>query len=222
MLKWLAAVAALLFVTGCDEPRMSASGRLIASCATPAGTTTMATSTGTSSRPVQGYAGPCYDGTDRTDRTDRTDLTDRTDRTNRDDITDRTDRTIRDDVTDRTVWCVEPAMIITAPSFIVFFDFDKSDLTSIAQDTIRKAAAAYKTKGGAQIKASGHTDRAGAEPYNMALSLRRANAVRDMLVREGVAASDISVVALGESQPMVPTADGVREAQNRRVEIVLR
>ena len=221
MLKCLAAVAALLIVAGCDEPRMSASGHLIASCATPAATTT-ATTASTSSRPVRGYAGPCYDGTDRTDRTDRTDLTDRTDRTNRDDITDRTDRTLRDDTTDRTVWCLEPAVIITAPSFIVFFDFDKSDLTPAAQDTTRKAAVAYKTKGGAQIKASGHTDRAGTEAYNMALSLRRANAVKGMLVREGVPESDISVVALGEGQPMVPTADGVREAQNRRVEIVLR
>ena len=63
MLKCLAAVAALLIVAGCDEPRMSASGRLIASCATPAATTT-ATTDSTSSRPVQGYAGPCYDGTD--------------------------------------------------------------------------------------------------------------------------------------------------------------
>jgi outer membrane protein OmpA-like peptidoglycan-associated protein len=219
MLKWLAAVAALLTVAACDEPRMSASGRLIASCATPATTTAI---TGTSSRPVHGYAGPCYDGTDRTDRTDRTDLTDRTDRTNRDDITDRTDRTNRDDTTDRTVWCVEPAMVITAPSFIVFFDFDKSDLTPAAQDTIRKAAMAYRTKGGAQIKASGHTDRAGTEAYNMALSLRRANAVKDQLVREGVPGTDISVVALGEAQPLVPTPDGVREAQNRRVEIVIR
>ena len=156
------------------------------------------------------------------DRTDRSDRTDRTDRTNRDDITDRTDRANRDDVTDRTVWCVEPAMIIAAPSFIVFFDFGKSDLTPAAQDTIAKAANAYRTKGGAQIKASGHTDRAGTEAYNMALSLRRANAVKDQLVRDGVAASDISVVGLGESQPMVPTADGVREAQNRRVEIVVR
>ena len=221
MLKCFAAVAALLIVAGCDEPKMSASSHLIASCATPAAATAAAT-TGTGSRPIQGHAGPCYDGTDRTDRTDRTDLTDRTDRTNRDDITDRTDRTLRDDTTDRTVWCVEPAMIITAPSFIVFFDFDKSDLTPAAQDTIIKAAVAYKTKGGAQIKASGHTDRAGTEAYNMALALRRANAVKGMLVREGVPESDISVVALGEGQPMVPTADGVREAQNRRVEIVLR
>ncbi|HTE35483.1 MAG TPA: OmpA family protein [Reyranella sp.] len=62
----------------------------------------------------------------------------------------------------------------------------------------------------------------GTEAYNMALSLRRASAVKGMLVREGVPESDISVVALGEGQPMVPTADGVREAQNRRVEIVLR
>ncbi len=216
MLKWFAAVAALLIVAGCDEPRMSASGRLIASCTTPAGTPPA------TSRPAQGYVGPCYDGTDRTDRTDRTDLTDRTDRTNRDDVTDRTDRTIRDDVTDRTVWCVEPAMIITAPSFMVFFDFDKSSLTPAAQDTIAKAAAAYRTKGGAQIKSIGHTDRAGTEAYNMALSLRRANAVRDQLVRDGVPASDISVVALGEAKPLVPTPDGVREAQNRRVEIVIR
>lgn len=220
MMKWLVAVAALLAVAACDEPGMSASGRLIASCATPAPTS--ATTVGTSSRPVHGFVGPCYDGTDRTDRTDRTDLTDRTDRTKRDDITDRTDRTNRDDTTDRTVWCVEPAMIITAPSFNVFFDFDRSDLTPAAQDTIRKAAMAYRTKGGAQIKASGHTDRAGAEAYNLALSLRRANSVKAMLVREGVAETDISVVALGESQPLVPTADGVREAQNRRVEIVLR
>jgi len=221
MLKWLAAVAVLVVVGGCDGPGMSPSGRLIASCTTPT-TTAMVMNTGTMGRPIGGSVGPCYDGTDRTDRTNRTDGADRTDRTNRDDVTDRTDRTNRDDKADRTVWCVEPAMVITAPSFIVFFDFDKSDLTPVAQDTIRKAAAAYRTKGGAQIKASGHTDRTGTEAYNMALSLRRANAVRDALVRDGVATSDISVVGLGESQPMIPTADGVREAQNRRVEIVVR
>jgi len=224
MSKWFAGLVVLLILAGCDEPGASSSGPLIASCATPAAVTATptVTGTGTSSRPVQGYAGPCYDGTDRTDRTDRGDRTDRTDRINRDDITDRTDRTARDDVTDRTVWCVEPAMIITAPSFVVFFDFDKSELTPAARDTIRKAVIAYNTKGGAQIKASGHTDRAGTESYNMALSLRRANAVKNQLVREGVPGSDISVVGLGESQPIVPTADGVREAQNRRVEIVIR
>jgi outer membrane protein OmpA-like peptidoglycan-associated protein len=68
---------------------------------------------------------------------------------------------------------------------------------------------------------TGHADRSGSDAYNMALSLRRANAVKDQLVREGIAANQIVVVGRGESQPLVPTADGVREPQNRRVEIVL-
>jgi OmpA-OmpF porin, OOP family len=115
-----------------------------------------------------------------------------------------------------------PPATAAAPSFMVFFDWDKSDLNAQSIDTIQRAAAAYRTKGGAQIKATGHTDRSGPEVYNMALSLRRANAVKDALVQAGVRESDISVVGLGESQPLVPTADGVREAQNRRVEIVMR
>jgi len=201
MWKCLAALAALLILGGCEAPH-----RQVASCATA----------------TVGTVGPCYDGTDRTDRTNRDDLVDRTDRTNRDDIVDRTDRTNRDDLTDRTVWCVEPEMNITAPSFMVFFDWDKSDLNAVSIETIAKAAAAYRAKGGAQIKATGHTDTSGPDTYNMALSLRRANAVKDALVRDGVPERDISVVGLGESQPLVKTADGVREAQNRRVEIVLR
>jgi outer membrane protein OmpA-like peptidoglycan-associated protein len=202
MWKCLIAVAALGIVAACAD-------RQTASCAAPTNYSV-------------GYVGPCWDGTDRTDRTNRDDLTDRTDRKVRDDLTDRTDRTDRDDTTDRTVWCAEPAMIIRAPSFMVFFDWDKFDLNLAAIDTIQRAATAYKTKGGAQIKASGHTDRSGPEVYNMALSLRRANAVKDALVRAGVREQDISVVGLGESQPLVRTADGVREAQNRRVEIVIR
>ena len=106
-------------------------------------------------------------------------------------------------------------------SFLVFFDWDRSDITPQAQNTIRQAAAAYKSKGNARINAIGHTDKSGPESYNMALSLRRANAVKDVLVREGVPAANISVVGRGEEQPMVQTADGVREPQNRRVEIVI-
>jgi outer membrane protein OmpA-like peptidoglycan-associated protein len=197
MWKWFA-VAALVLLTGCAD-------RQVASCAAP-----------------MGSVGPCWDGTDRTDRTNRDDITDRTDRTPRDDLTDRTDRTDRDDTTDRTVWCAEPGIVITAPSFMVFFEWDKADLSAQSLETIQRAAAAYRTKGGAQIKASGHTDRSGPEIYNMALSLRRANAVKDALVRAGVKETDISVVGVGENEPLVKTADGVREAQNRRVEIVIR
>jgi OOP family OmpA-OmpF porin len=108
-----------------------------------------------------------------------------------------------------------------APSFMVFFDWDRSDLSSQALATIRQAAGSYKTKGSARITATGHTDKSGPDDYNMALSLRRANTVKDALVREGVPAGVISVVGRGETQPLVQTADGVREPQNRRVEIVV-
>jgi outer membrane protein OmpA-like peptidoglycan-associated protein len=114
-----------------------------------------------------------------------------------------------------------PPPATQAPSFMVFFDWDRSNLSAQALNTIKQAAGAYKTKGSARITATGHTDRSGPESYNMALSLRRANAVKDALVREGVPNTAISVVGKGESQPLVPTADGVREPQNRRVEIVI-
>ena len=108
-----------------------------------------------------------------------------------------------------------------APSFIVFFDWDRSNLSAQALNTIKQAAGSYKTKGSARVTATGHTDKSGPESYNMALSLRRANTVKDALVREGVPATAISVIGKGETQPLVQTADGVREPQNRRVEIVI-
>jgi outer membrane protein OmpA-like peptidoglycan-associated protein len=108
-----------------------------------------------------------------------------------------------------------------APSFMVFFDWDRSNLSAQALNTIKQAADAYKTKGSARITATGHTDKSGPDAYNMALSLRRANTVKDALVREGVPATAISVIGKGETQPLVQTADGVREPQNRRVEIVI-
>jgi hypothetical protein len=119
-----------------------------------------------------------------------------------------------------------PAMAPVSPpppvaQYIVFFDFDRATLTAQAMTTIKQAAAAAKAGNKTRIGVTGHTDRSGSDAYNMALSLRRANAVKDALVREGIPAAGITVVGRGESQPLVPTADGVREPQNRRVEIVL-
>jgi len=108
-----------------------------------------------------------------------------------------------------------------APSFMVFFDWDRSNLSQQALSTIQQAADQFKATGKAHITATGHTDTSGPESYNMALSLRRANTVKDALVRDGVPATAITVVGMGEKGLLVPTADGVREPQNRRVEIVL-
>ena len=111
--------------------------------------------------------------------------------------------------------------MVAPPSFMVFFDWDKSNLSQQALSTIQQAASAFKQKGNARITATGHTDTSGPEAYNMALSLRRANAVKDALVRDGVPAQAITVIGMGEKGLLVPTGDGVREPQNRRVEIVI-
>ena len=104
---------------------------------------------------------------------------------------------------------------------MVFFDWDRYNLSQQALTTIQQAADSFKSTGSARLVATGHADRSGPENYNMALSLRRANAVKDALVRDGVPAGAIQVIGKGETQPLVPTPDGVREPQNRRVEIVV-
>ena len=125
--------------------------------------------------------------------------------------------------------CDEPAPATAPPpppppapqSFMVFFDWDSAKLNTQAANVVGQAAGAYKTKGGARITATGHTDTSGTPAYNMALSLRRANAVKDALVKEGVPATAIAVVGRGEQGLLVQTGPNVREPQNRRVEIVV-
>ncbi len=109
----------------------------------------------------------------------------------------------------------------TRQSYIVFFEFDRADITPPAMQTIQQAAAAAKSGNRTSLTVTGHADRSGSDAYNMALSMRRANAVKDALVRQGIPASSMQVVSRGEGEPLVPTADGVREPQNRRVEIVI-
>ena len=114
-----------------------------------------------------------------------------------------------------------PAAAVAPPSFLVFFDWDRSNLSAQALNTVQQAATTFKTRSSARITATGHTDTSGSEQYNMALSLRRANAVKAALVKEGVPAPAISVVGRGEQGLLVQTGDNVREPQNRRVEIVI-
>lgn len=102
--------------------------------------------------------------------------------------------------------------------FLVFFDFDKSDITPESAQVIAEAARKAKESGAVSIQVIGHADRSGPPAYNDRLSLRRANAVKAELSNQGIDASTITVEGRGESDPLVPTADGVREPQNRRVE----
>jgi outer membrane protein OmpA-like peptidoglycan-associated protein len=109
-----------------------------------------------------------------------------------------------------------------ARTYLVFFDWDRADLTSRAREIIGEAAQNARRVQSTRIEVAGHADRSGTPQYNQRLSQRRAEAVAAELVSRGVSRNDIGITAFGESRPLVPTADGVREPQNRRVEIVLR
>ena len=111
-----------------------------------------------------------------------------------------------------------PPLMAQAPS-VVFFDWDKSNLSPEAMATISQAAAAYKATDGARITNVGNTDTSGSTDYNMALSIRRADAVKSALIRNGVPAAAIETAGRGQTNLLIPTADGVREVQNRRVEL---
>jgi len=103
--------------------------------------------------------------------------------------------------------------------FIVFFDWDKSDVTAEAATTLDQTAAMLKDCGFPAVSLDGYTDRSGSDSYNQGLSARRADSVRAYLSAHGVPDTSIAASGFGETNPRVPTADGVRELQNRRVEI---
>ena len=106
-------------------------------------------------------------------------------------------------------------------NFIVFFDWDRSAITPEAAAILREAAATAQTEAPVRIVATGHADRSGTAVYNRGLSERRALAVRASLQQLGIDPSTVATFARGETDPLVPTPDGVREPQNRRVEIVI-
>lgn len=116
----------------------------------------------------------------------------------------------------------QPQQPTAAPrQFIVFFGFNKSNLTSDAQRVVAEAASAAKTAGSASILVTGHTDTVGSNRYNDRLSMRRANAVKDELVRQGIGAGQITATGKGETELLVQTGDNVKEPQNRRATIDL-
>jgi len=116
----------------------------------------------------------------------------------------------------------KPAPAPEAPrNYLVFFDWDKSNLTADARAIIKAAATNRGTMSVTRIQATGHADRSGPDAYNMGLSKRRAESVKAELIKLGVPAGEIVILWKGERDPLVQTPDGVREPQNRRVEIIL-
>jgi outer membrane protein OmpA-like peptidoglycan-associated protein len=107
-----------------------------------------------------------------------------------------------------------------AKTYLVFFDWDKADLTPRATQIIAQAATDSKTQSVTTIDVNGYTDTTGTPSYNQGLSVRRAEAVERQLVADGVPESEITVQGFGDTHLLVPTGPGVREPQNRRVEIV--
>ena len=118
---------------------------------------------------------------------------------------------------------VAPAVQAPAPvprSYLVFFDFNKSDLTAQATEIVDTAARNAGPAKVTQLTVTGHTDTVGSDAYNMRLSRRRAESVAAQLEKDGIPSSEIEIVAKGKRDLLVPTGDGVREPQNRRVQIV--
>jgi OOP family OmpA-OmpF porin len=106
-------------------------------------------------------------------------------------------------------------------SYLVFFDWDKASLTDRARRIIREAADNSTRVQYTRIEVNGYTDTSGTPQYNLGLSVRRANAVKAELIKDGVPADAITTQGFGETQLLVPTGPGVREPQNRRVEIII-
>ena len=114
------------------------------------------------------------------------------------------------------------AVVVPAPrEFMVFFDFDKSNLTPEAREIVAAAVKTAQEHGAVRIVVTGHTDTVGSFRYNQALSERRANSVKAEMVRQGMDRTMIATIGKSFSDPLVPTGPGVREPQNRRAVIDL-
>ncbi len=122
---------------------------------------------------------------------------------------------------DLTVQAAAPPDAKAGP-FTIFFAFDSTVLDDAAATVVAEIADSQRRTGASVLITSGHADRAGSESYNTALSRRRAEAVAAALSGADVSPNDMVVQYFGESRPAVPTGDGERRPENRRVEIYLR
>ncbi len=104
-------------------------------------------------------------------------------------------------------------------NYVVFFDFDRSNLTREAREIVSHAVQTARMNGPVRVTVTGHTDTVGSHQYNQALSERRAMAVKNEIVRMGFNSSEIATSGRSFDDPLVATGPGVREPQNRRAMI---
>ncbi|HEX9555812.1 MAG TPA: OmpA family protein [Reyranella sp.] len=104
---------------------------------------------------------------------------------------------------------------------MVFFDTNSTTISDQANATVSAAAAIAKSAANSKVEVTGYTDTEGSVALNQALSVRRANSVRDALVRNGVSPQSIRVVGAGEQSLLVPTPDQTKYPSNRRAQIIV-
>ena len=107
-------------------------------------------------------------------------------------------------------------------TFHMYFQFGTDELTLESQNQFPRIFEELKRYPAAELSIVGHTDRAGAAELNAALSLKRAKSTLRRLVEAGLKHSRVEVESHGENNPLIPTADGVAEPRNRRVEVTIR
>lgn len=114
------------------------------------------------------------------------------------------------------------AQPIAPKSFTLYFISDSARLTEASRAAFEEVFAEVARRKAAEVVVTGHTDRSAEPGYNDTLSLRRAKTVRKLFVARGLPAESVIAAGRGEREPLVPSADGTREAKNRRVEITVR
>lgn len=106
------------------------------------------------------------------------------------------------------------------PTHMVFFDWGKPELTGDAKATLDRLAADFAASGKTLIQLRSHSDRSGPAGANLRISRSRGDTVAAYLRSKGIRAEAIRVEAVGEAEALIPTEDGVREVQNRRVDVI--
>ncbi len=114
--------------------------------------------------------------------------------------------------------CAPPA---GPANYVIYFGFDKWNLTDAARDTLDEVVAAVQQMGSTALSLVGHTDTMGSVEYNQGLSERRADSAADYLEDRGIPRGAMTLAGRSELEPAVDTGDQVREPLNRRVEITL-